>query len=130
MHKHSSILKRRRYYGREFMPGTRRKVFLPNPDKKKTELFETVPHAPTYQRKLGPRVNKLDIQMLSSAIYSQVFNEQKVEKVNAEVIKYCKKELEKHKMVTNPDDYAEDVDFKIPPLLGKDVEEHFHIIGE
>ncbi|KAJ8936294.1 hypothetical protein NQ318_001487, partial [Aromia moschata] len=68
--------------------------------------------------------------MLSKAIYDQVFIEGYKDCTKPEIIEQCQKEFLKHGIRNNDCDVQKDVDFKIPPLCGKNIEEHFQIIGE
>ncbi|RZB38647.1 DNA pol A domain containing protein [Asbolus verrucosus] len=63
-------------------------------------------------------------------MYEQIFLEPTSDKCNPVVLEQCQKALEKHNMVTKKEDYAKDVDFKVPPLQGKNIEEHFQTVGE
>lgn len=109
-------------------PTMKTKIFLPNPDKVHTVK------KPTITRKnsiVTPRYNQMGVQMLSQKIYDQVFIEGNISKNKpAVVIEQCKNELRKHNMITKKENVIKDVEFKIPPLLGKNIEEHFEIIGE
>ncbi|CAH1159639.1 unnamed protein product [Phaedon cochleariae] len=118
----------RRIY--DIFPGTKKKVFLPNPNKKRIILEKQKPHTPFTEKHIGPRKNKLDIQMLSKAIYDQVFLEGYRESTDVAVLEQCRKDLLKHNMQSNETDIREDLNFKIPPLKGKNIEEHFRLIGE
>lgn len=109
------------------MPNTTSKVFLPNPNKK---FVEKKPNHPT-EINTDPRYNEIGIQMLSSNIYNQVFIEKNINKhVSFDVIENCKKDLIKHHMVNKQEHIIKNVEFKIPPLQGNNIEEHFKIIGE
>ncbi|GJQ84533.1 tam [Trypoxylus dichotomus] len=71
----------------------------------------------------------MNIQMLSHPIYNQVFQNYNVNSHNIDVINKYKQGLEKHGIIKESD-LVEDVDFIIPPLEGKNLEEHFKNIGE
>ncbi|KAF7280277.1 hypothetical protein GWI33_006189 [Rhynchophorus ferrugineus] len=76
------------------------------------------------------RKNELGIQMLSKAIYDQVFLDGPGPTCGNELLKNIKKELSKHNMSSDDIDFLPDVDFKLPPLQGNNIEEHFLNIGE
>lgn len=97
------------------LPTVRKKIFMPNALK---------------QTQKNKRFNKLGIQMLPKAIYNQIFRTNQPENVSTELIEQCKNELDKHNMKLKEEDYLSNVNFKIPELLGNDIIEHFHIIGE
>lgn len=110
-------------------PSVKKKLFLPNPEK--YPVVEKILKNTKKKVALTPRFNELGIQMLSRKIYYQVFNEYiATTSKSPNTIEYCKKELLKHNMITKEEDIIEDVDFIIPPLKGKNIEEHFRIIGE
>ncbi|KRT78759.1 hypothetical protein AMK59_7730 [Oryctes borbonicus] len=71
----------------------------------------------------------MNIQMLSYPIYKQVFQNYTMTSHNIDVIEKYKRKLEEHG-IKKESDMIEDVDFVIPPLEGKDLEEHFKNIGE
>lgn len=114
---------------REILPCSQKKVFLPNPNKPRFEIKKSR-IIPSYEITYGHRTNKIGIQMLSKAIYEQVFIDKYKNYSEKGVIEQCKKELEKYEMITKTEDFLKDVDFKIPPIKGKNIEEHFKIIGE
>ncbi|XP_074037535.1 DNA polymerase gamma, catalytic subunit tam isoform X1 [Leptinotarsa decemlineata] len=125
---YQNVLHQRKYY--DIHPGFQRKVFLPNPEKKNCEIPKRKPSAPCVEKSYSKRVNKLNIQMLSKAIYEQVFIEGYKETGNSGILEQCLKELEKHGIRGQDSEIQQDVDFKIPPLKGQNIEEHFEIIGE
>lgn len=106
------------------------KKYVPNPNKPKIKIFETPTRPPTFETSLGPRVNKLNIQMLSRNIFEQVFRGLPVNKCNEAILEECHKTLLKHNMVQRTDSYMKDVQFKVPPLEGENIVEHFYTIGE
>lgn len=109
-----------------------KKVFLPNPNRQKLVIPQPPPKAPSSQIKPGPRINELGIQMLPKALHEQIFRNAKTNlvKPTKAFIEKCRLTLEKHNMVTKDSDYVKDVDFKLPPLEGKNLLEHFEIIAE
>lgn len=109
-------------------PAMTKKIFLPNPDK-----LSVIQKTASSKKKttMRPRFNEIGIQMLSTKMYSQVFIEGNVSTCKSQkTIEECKKEHLKHNMITKKEDIIDDVDFRIPPLKGKNIEEHFRIIGE
>lgn len=105
-------------------PTMKTKIFLPNPKK------EQILKKPQYLRRNSTRFNEIGIQMLSKNIYDQIFIEKNKSKTSVDIIEQSKKELSKHSMESKKEDIAEDVEFKIPPLRGGNIEEHFRLIGE
>ncbi|XP_030759971.1 DNA polymerase subunit gamma-1, mitochondrial [Sitophilus oryzae] len=112
----------------EMFPTTRTKIFAPNPNKKKNKL-EVPLKVQCMEQKLGHRRNKLGIQMLSKPIYDQVFKETPKEQCNNEILNQSQKELLQHNMKSEDTDILPDVDFKLPPLEGNNIEDHFLHIG-
>lgn len=76
-----------------------------------------------------PRFNPLEIQMLSEQLHQQVFRG-KSERYDAEVVQKCTEHLTKHDLWGKAGSLLEDVDFKLPPLLGSNIDEHFREIAE
>lgn len=108
-----------------------KKIFRPNIEKKKIEIFKPPPKVQTYEIKEGPRINEFGIQMMPKELHRQVFrNTDRENCVTASLIERCKRTLEKHNMVIKENDYVADVDFKIPPLEGENLQEHFQIIAK
>ncbi|XP_050298429.1 DNA polymerase subunit gamma-1, mitochondrial isoform X2 [Anthonomus grandis grandis] len=124
-----SWLRARRFYY-EISPRSRVKIFAPNPDKKLPTLKKKPVRVPGVEKELGPRTNPLGIQMLSKAIFDQVFLEGYKDTSNNATIETSKKELLKHNMKSEDTEILPDVDFIIPPLKGQNIEEHFLNIGE
>lgn len=114
----------------DVFPCSKTKIYLPNPAKKRVNFKKPTPELPYVEKTSGPRKNELDIQMLPKAIYDQVFIEGYKNTSNVQILEQCRKELLKHNMCSNKADFQKDINFKIPPLLGKNIEEHFEIIGE
>nr|CAI5841949.1 unnamed protein product [Callosobruchus analis] len=82
---------------------SRRKIFLPNPNKPKPKKLKKQTPLPLVEKTLGPRKNKLNIQMLSKAIYDQVFIEGYRDTCKPELLEQCVRELAKHGMQSNED---------------------------
>ncbi|XP_028128634.2 DNA polymerase subunit gamma-1, mitochondrial isoform X1 [Diabrotica virgifera virgifera] len=115
---------------REFLPSSKKKVFMPNPQKPKFVIQDLPKSRPHSEKVYGPRTNKLNIQMLSKTIYDQVFIEGFKDTSDPQIIKKCQQDLVSREMNTNAEDFQKDVDYKIPPLEGKNIADHFRIIGE
>lgn len=109
-------------------PSSKKKIFMPNLQRKKADVRKEI-IAPTVEIKKTTRQNKVDIQMLSSPIYEQVFKNYKCNVFDTNLIRKYKQELEKHGIKNNLD-VVKDVDFIIPTLEGDNLEEHFKNIGE
>lgn len=113
----------------EFQTNSKVKMFAPNPLKKRLAVKKLPPRKPYIEKKLGPRTNQLGIQMLSKEIYDQVFLEGYSDHSKDDVIASSKQELLKHKMNSEDIEMQPDVSCKIPPLKGRNIEEHFLNIG-
>lgn len=112
---------------REIIPRSRVKIFTPNPDKKRYPVPKQSELAD--DKKLGPRKNKIGIQMLSKPIYDQIFLEGFEDTTNDQILESNRQELLKHNMKCEDIELQPDINFKMPPLLGKNIEEHFLHIG-
>lgn len=118
----------KRYHNDVFQHYTK-KIFIPNPNKKKMEIMQPPPSSSTSKVNNSIRKNEIGIQMISKKIYDKVFKNTNKTECNDTVLKECKKVLEMHNMVTKDIDYMDDIEFRLPPLEGRDLEEHFQIIG-
>ncbi|CAG9861793.1 unnamed protein product [Phyllotreta striolata] len=114
---------------KDIRPNSTKKVFLPNPNKR-SKNTKAKPPVPSSVKTIGPRTNHFNIQMLSKAIYEQVFIEGHETTGNPAILEQCKRELSKHNMNSSEKDFQRDVDYELPPLKGKNIVEHFQIIGE
>jgi DNA polymerase gamma 1 len=75
------------------------------------------------------RYNALDIQMLSKSLHEQIFGHH-ISDADNEQIDNSIEHLTKHNLYGRPISLIPDVDFKLPPLRGSNIEEHFKIIAE
>lgn len=77
------------------------------------------------------RINEMKIQMLSKGLFEQLFGkEENCNRPTKEQILRAQEELEKHKLFSSGNACVEDINFKLPPLEGGNLQNHFHIIGE
>ncbi|XP_034946389.1 DNA polymerase subunit gamma-1, mitochondrial [Chelonus insularis] len=77
------------------------------------------------------RFNELNMQMLSKKLHEQVFiNSHKKPNVTKNQIDSLKKDLEDFGMKINETVKIPDVDIDLPPLEGKDLEEHFFNVAK
>lgn len=77
------------------------------------------------------RKNLLHIQLLSRSLHRQVFEENGHEKTHDDMlIKNVQDHLKKHKLFGKKTGTLADVDFELPKLLGKNIDEHFRKLGE
>ena len=75
------------------------------------------------------RYNSLDIQMLSKSLHDQIFGCQNGETDHEQLTKSVE-HLSKHRLYGRSKTSVPDVDFKLPPLRGSNIEEHFKIIAK
>lgn len=113
----------------DLLPRQTIKIYSPNPSKQKYVPLNSN-KVPCAEVKTGPRVNLMNIQMLSKAMYQQIFKEDISISYKKKFIQTCRKSLEKHGITLKSDNYVRDVNFKLPPIEGKNLIEHFEIIGE
>lgn len=119
---------RRKAHTRDILPSSVTKIFMPNPNKKRLVIPKPIVGR-TEQQVTGPRKNKLGIQMLSRKLYQQIFLENRPERIDPELLERCIKTLKDHGMQSNEDQFLPDVDLRIPPLKGNNIEEHFYKIA-
>ena len=83
------------------------------------------------ENKPSSRINELNIQMLSDNLHGQIFKDGNLSSSDNNIlIKNSKKLLKQHGLWTNDIKLLEDVELDLPPLKGKNIEEHFWILGE
>ena len=75
------------------------------------------------------RYNPLDIQMLSESLHKQIFGHVASYIGNEEIHKSIE-HLSGHNLYGRHKSEIADVDFKLPPLRGQSIEEHFEIIAQ
>lgn len=111
---------------------SKKRVYLPNPERIKLKASQTPPKASSCETKNRTRINEVGIQMIPKTIHEHVFNNvnQKSGKAKSSVIEYCKQILQKHNMVSKENDYVDEIEFKMPPLQGENLQEHFRIISQ
>ncbi|XP_035785650.1 DNA polymerase subunit gamma-1, mitochondrial-like [Anopheles albimanus] len=79
----------------------------------------------------GPRMNAVNIQMLSSALHRQIFgNDPSASAIDPIVKQELCHELTRHGIDISKPILLPDVDLKLPPLCGATIEEHFMKIAE
>ncbi|XP_012268199.2 DNA polymerase subunit gamma-1, mitochondrial [Athalia rosae] len=76
------------------------------------------------------RVNELNMQMISKGLYEQLFNNEVVHRSSNEEVKPLKQNLDSFGIKTEECTRIPDVSMKLPPLEGKNLEEHFYNIGK
>lgn len=78
----------------------------------------------------APRINEVKIQMLSKSLFQQLFGNENCIRPTEEQVLRAQEELEKHELLSSEKACVEDVSFKLPPLEGGNLQNHFHVIGE
>ncbi|XP_061513323.1 DNA polymerase subunit gamma-1, mitochondrial [Anopheles gambiae] len=82
----------------------------------------------------GPRLNEMSIQMLSDSLYRQIFRPTAQHGRHAPasptLVKSLRDDLLRHGIDASSPALLPDVDVKLPPLRGANIEEHFHSIAE
>uniref|UniRef100_A0A182PVA5 DNA polymerase subunit gamma-1 n=1 Tax=Anopheles epiroticus TaxID=199890 RepID=A0A182PVA5_9DIPT len=80
----------------------------------------------------GPRLNEMNIQMLSIALYRQIFRSAEQNNVAATptLVKSLRDDLLRHGIDASNPALLPDVDVKLPALRGANIEEHFRLIAE
>lgn len=79
----------------------------------------------------GPRMNELNIQMLSQPLYEHIFGCESItkNKEDCDLIEKAMTELKRHGLWTEKVKSEPDISIKLPKLKGKNIEDHFWIIG-
>nr|XP_022913339.1 DNA polymerase subunit gamma-1, mitochondrial [Onthophagus taurus] len=111
----------------EIYPRVTKKVFLPSTTRKKPQkdpLAFTTNITPHFELKKGPRMNHMGVQMLSTPIYDQIFKNLPNDNLSSQTVESCRLQLKKFG-IKDEGGLLEDVNFVIPPLEGKNLEEHF-----
>ena len=81
----------------------------------------------------GPIINACGIQMLSNSLHHQIFQNDVNDcglQVPDKVLSKIKDHLTSHDLWGRQPSILPEVDFKLPPLLGGDLTEHFKLIAE
>ncbi|KAJ8865903.1 hypothetical protein PR048_033426 [Dryococelus australis] len=78
----------------------------------------------------SPRFNEINIQMLSSGLFKQLFSNVKGDCPSVSDVTKSRQELEKYDLLSKEKPVFKDVDMKVPPLQGRNLQEHFHAIGK
>ncbi|KOX70898.1 DNA polymerase subunit gamma-1, mitochondrial [Melipona quadrifasciata] len=102
---------------------------------KNTEILENEnKQEETYNGKINEsnqRINEINMQMLPKSLHQQIFkNSPEQEKISEDEIQSIKNNLHLYGINTVDASRLPDVDIKIPPLKGDNIEEHFYNIGK
>lgn len=82
-------------------------------------------------KKDNVRVNEVNMQMLPEALHHQLFKkDDKEERLSEKEVNDIKKNLTNYGIKVADATRLPDVNLKLPPLEGKDIEEHFYNIGK
>ncbi|KOC71332.1 DNA polymerase subunit gamma-1, mitochondrial [Habropoda laboriosa] len=77
------------------------------------------------------RINEINIQMLSKSLHDHIFkNSCKQQVISQAQVQFIKNNLLLYGIKTEDAHRLPEVDIKIPPLEGNDIEQHFYNIGE
>ena len=109
---------------------------LPTVTVKKIQPFENGDSSSSSSLKAtcfdDPVINPCGIQMLSRALHQQIFPPSSDDGIQTsdEVIKNVQEHLTAHELWGRSPTILPPVDFKLPPLIGRDLAEHFKLIAE
>ncbi|XP_071384524.1 DNA polymerase subunit gamma-1 isoform X1 [Centroberyx affinis] len=92
-------------------------------------LYSTQPHSLQGHGSGETRLNPLNIQMLSRNLHEQIFRGLEPEYGEAEVQRSIR-HLQKHQLWEKETSLLPDVELKLPPMYGKDINEHFRVLAE
>lgn len=76
-----------------------------------------------------PRFNDIKVQGLSTSLYNQLFPNGDTAPPTPELIKLAQDHLTRHNLLGKNTDKTPPVAFKLPPLAGQTLDEHFHKLG-
>ncbi|EMR08669.1 hypothetical protein PNEG_02846 [Pneumocystis murina B123] len=102
-------------------------IYLKNTQRENLEITnQTI----KYQNKdkIKKRFNELGIQHISSSLHSQLFPHE-TEQPDNELIELSRKHLTEHNLLGKNTKPTEDIEFDLPPLQGKNLDEHFYRIA-
>ncbi|KAI9775558.1 MAG: DNA-directed DNA polymerase gamma mip1 [Geoglossum umbratile] len=97
----------------------------------RTYTSESVPDAEQPEDLLVPakaRFNEVGVQQLSSHVYSQVFTQPSASPPKS-LVELSKDHLSRHDLWGKNQDDSPPISFNLPPLQGKDLDEHFFRLG-
>ncbi|XP_070521209.1 DNA polymerase subunit gamma-1, mitochondrial isoform X2 [Cardiocondyla obscurior] len=95
------------------------------------ELKNRINRIDSNSKKDNVRVNEINIQMLSEELHQQLFKRDKKEDcLLKEEVNNIKKNLSTYGINVEDATRVPDVNLKLPPLEGKDIEDHFYNIGK
>ncbi|XP_043253426.1 DNA polymerase subunit gamma-1, mitochondrial [Colletes gigas] len=87
-------------------------------------------HTKTYNNN-NTRVNEINMQMLSKSLHKQIFNDSnKQGEISKEEIESIKDNLRLYGIKIEDATRVPDVDIRLPPLEGNDIEQHFYNIAK
>lgn len=81
-------------------------------------------------KKNNIRVNEINMQMLPEALHRQLFRKVEQDRLSEKEVNSIKKNLVAYGINVEDATRLPDVNLKLPPLEGKDIEEHFYNIGK
>ncbi|KAL2122944.1 hypothetical protein VTJ04DRAFT_3399 [Mycothermus thermophilus] len=76
-----------------------------------------------------PRFNRIDVQQVSDVIYQQLFPQGDLHPPSEELVKLAKDHLQRHDLLGKQSGVVPPVGFRLPPLVGKSLDEHFYRLG-
>ncbi|KAG1763684.1 DNA polymerase family A-domain-containing protein [Suillus occidentalis] len=73
--------------------------------------------------------NELGVQLLSRELHSQIFRDSSFPAPSKAFVRIAQEHLEMHGLDPKQGSILPDIGFTLPPLLGSNIDEHFHRIG-
>ncbi|XP_030569868.1 DNA polymerase subunit gamma-1, mitochondrial [Drosophila novamexicana] len=119
--------------GREHYASSNVKIFRKLPSKTKLKSKHALPTTSTTSpANVEYAENLVKVQMISHNLHRQLFPQAKREYTNSERVaaKLYNAELQRHGIDVASTEPMPDVKLKLPPLRGKNIEEHFHAIAK
>ncbi|KAL2156445.1 hypothetical protein VTH82DRAFT_1190 [Thermothelomyces myriococcoides] len=75
------------------------------------------------------RFNEIGVQQLSDEIYGQLFPRGNIDPPSSELIELARDHLRRHDLLGKNTDSTPPVAFRLPPLAGQSLDEHFYKLG-
>ena len=80
------------------------------------------------QQSLAKR-NEVGVQLLTKGLHEQIFKNVTFPKPDKSYVRLAREHLEQHSLDPTQGSAIPETDFRLPPLQGRDIDEHFYQIG-
>ncbi|KAL7410790.1 DNA polymerase family A-domain-containing protein [Mrakia frigida] len=93
------------------------------------KTFDLNGQAVVMEDKLHPRINPVGIQLLSQSLHNQIFPTPHPSSPNGEDIATARLHLKDNNLLLEMPPHQPQIDFQLPKLQGKTIDEHFYHLG-